>query len=499
MSEGIGRTEQDARPSKDRSVPVGIWIMGAVAVVGHLATTHFGFHRDELYFIAASERLTPSYVDFQPIVPLLVRGTRALFGDALLGLRAIPSLASGAAVVLAALIARGLGGGRRAQLLAGFAMLVVPLYVGMYTILNTVALETVAWMLVALALIRLLRTDDPRWWLAVGAAIGGALLVKFTVLAYLLGLGIAILFTPLRRHLRTPWPWVGAVIALAAVGPSLAWQAAHDFPVVEFVRNQGTGGAILGLRGRPGFLAALVLLPGPVALFLWVPGLRSLLRRPDVRALGVLHLAALAVFLLAAGKGYYAAPGLAVLLAAGAATRGTRPLRGLAIGLTIQLGIALPILVPGVLPTSALREQPDLAQATEISERIGWDDLARAVSEATASLSPDERERAVVLGRNYAQAAAVEFYASRYDLPPAMSGHNSAYLWWPEIPDDHIAVVIGFDRPFLRDLYAEVRRAGTVRNRAGVENFEWGEPIRVARGPKVDPDELRRSLKIFTA
>lgn len=488
-------------------LPLGVWLMAAAKVAVHLATTRLSFHRDELYFVAASKRLAASYVDFQPLVPLLVRWERAVFGDALLGLRLIPALAGALVIVLAALIARELGGGRRAQLLAAFALLVVPLFIGMDTILATVTLETPAWMLVALVAARLARTDDARWWVPLGAAVALALLVKFTVLAFLAGLAVAVLTTPLRRHLRTPWPWVGALVVAAALAPSVVWQARHSWAVIEFVSNQGTGGRILGLGGRPGFLASLVVLPGPVALWLWVPGLRRRWRDERFRVLGIAHAVALVVLLAASGKGYYAAPGIAVLLAAGAVALDARPgwsPRRLVVGLVVSALLVAPITLP-VLPTSALRVSEDLSDATELGERLGWEDLAATVSDVVRALPPEERERATVLGDNYAVAAAVEFYADAYGLPPSGSGHNSAYLWPPPARDDRVVIAIGFGskrgRRYTRlgELYRDVRRVGTVTNRDRVPNYEFGKPIWVARGPRLPWVEEWERLKLFTA
>lgn len=478
---------------------LGSWAIAAVKFGIVLGTTRFGFHRDELYFIAASKRLSPSYVDFQPVVPLLVRAERAAFGDSLLGLRLIPALAGGLAVVLAALIARELGGGRRAQLLAAFALTVTPLFLGMSSTLNTVVLETPAWMLVTLVVARLVRTGDRRLWIVLGCTIALGLLVKFTVLAYLAGLAVALLASPLRDQLRTPWPWLGGAVIALALTPILIWKAGHSWAVVEFVSHQGTGGRILGLGGRPGFLLSLVILPGPVALWLWIPGLRHLWRDRAFRVLGVTHLVAFVVLLVASGKGYYAAPGIAVLLAAGAVAVDKRPRwspRALVIALLVSLVLALPLLIA---PVSALRASEDLAQATELGERIGWEDLARTVEGVVEDLPPAERARAVVLGSNYTLSACVEFYADRYDLPPAGSGHNSAYVWQPHARADRVAIAIGFDRELLERLYRDVRRVATVTNREGVRNYEYGKPIWVARGPRLSWDEEWRRLKLFTA
>ncbi len=484
-------------------LPTPVWFFAAGKVAIHLATTRLSHHRDELYFISASKRLAFSYVDFQPVTPLLVRVDRAVFGDSLLGLRLIPALAGAAVIILAALIARELGGNRRAQILAGLAGLIVPLFVGMDTAVNTVSLETPAWMLICLLFARLLRTGDKRWWAGVGAAVGLALLVKFTVVGYLIAMGVAILVTPLRRDLRSRWLWIGAAVSAAMVAPSVIWQFQNGLPVLEFISNQGGGGKVLGLGGRLGYLISLIVLPGIVAAFLYLPGLVYLVRDKTYQALGVTHAVALLVFLVASGKGYYAAPGIAVMISAGAVwivKRRDRYPRGVLIGIGFSLLVSLPLVVP-VIPPSVLVGRPDLSDATEIGERIGWDDIARDVSRIyTTRIHKFEQPNTIFLGENYTLPSAIEYYSDEYDLPRiAVGGHNSAYLWWPEIPREHTAIVIGFDRFKMRELYGDVIRVGTVRNDEKVDNYEWGKPIWIGRAPRFAPDELRERVKTFEA
>jgi hypothetical protein len=271
--------------------------------------------------------------------------------------------------------------------------------------------------------------------------------------------------------------------------------------VIEFVQHQSGGGKVLGLSGRLGYLASLVIFPGPMGLFLLVPGVRWLFRETSRRAIALATVVPLVVFLIASGKGYYASPALAVAFVAGAVAvvqrRGGIP-RWLVVGLVINLLVPLPLLVP-IVPTSVLAQSEDLAQATELGERLGWDDLARTTRDALGELSGPERRRAVVIGSNYAIAAAIEYHAERYGLPVAVSGHNSAYLWWPPQPDDHVAVLIGFDERQVRQIYSDVERVGTVRNDDGVHNYEWGDPIHVARDARYRWQEIRRRLKNFTA
>jgi 4-amino-4-deoxy-L-arabinose transferase-like glycosyltransferase len=96
-------------------------ISAVLGLVLLAASGRYGFHRDELYFLAAGRHLDWSYPDQPPLLPLLARAMTALFGDSLIALRVLAALISAAGVLIAALTARELGGGRRAQLLTASA------------------------------------------------------------------------------------------------------------------------------------------------------------------------------------------------------------------------------------------------------------------------------------------------------------------------------------------------------------------------------------------
>ena len=490
-------TEGPAQRPGPHPFPHLVWAFVAAKIVFHVATTRLEHHRDEVYFIAASKRLAASYVDFQPVTPLLLRIERMLFGESLVGLRMIPALAGALVIVLGVLIARELGGDRRAQILTAFTMLVAPMFIGMNSTLNTVSLETPAWMLVALVTARLLRTRDERLWVALGAAAGLALLVKFTMMAYVGSLGLAVLATPMREAIRSKWLWIGGVVGAVMIAPSIIWQFGNDLAVVEFVSNQGGGGAVLGLRGRLGYLASLVILPGIVAVLLYIPGLVWLWRNRTFRTIGLAHGIALVAFFIASGKGYYAFPAIAVLLCAGSVAvieRRDRYPRVLMAGVAVSLLMSLLFVVP-IAPLSVYRDNPDLAEGAEIGERVGWMQFARTIARIKRSLPAAERDRAVMVGDNYSLPTAAELHG----VSPAVSGHNSAYLWWPRIPRDHVAIVVGFARREVQTWYRDVERVGTVRNSLGIRNYDWGAPILVARGPRLTPAELRERIKSFEA
>src|SRR5262245_27572259 len=120
MQEVRSRTEPAA--ATPPAHPFARWPVLGVAATGVAVlvafSTRYGYHRDELYFLATSRHLTWGFVDQPPFVPALAWLSHAVFGDSLAGLRLLPALAYGATVVLTARIAREFGAARFGQILA---------------------------------------------------------------------------------------------------------------------------------------------------------------------------------------------------------------------------------------------------------------------------------------------------------------------------------------------------------------------------------------------
>src|SRR3990172_1899474 len=121
-------------------------------------------------------------------------------------------------------------------------------------------------------MIRLLKSDDPRWWLGICAAIGLGLLTKYTILVLVAGIGIGVLLTPARRYLLSPWLWGGAALAFLICLPNLIWQAQHDFISLGFLRFIHARDIRIG-RTEGFLLEQFIFATNPIALPLWVAGL----------------------------------------------------------------------------------------------------------------------------------------------------------------------------------------------------------------------------------
>lgn len=175
-------------------------LMALGAVIVHISLNgQYGFHRDELDFIMNARQLDWGYVSYPPITPFFARIGLELFGESLRGLRVLPAIAQGIVMILAALIARDMGGKRNAQILTAFAVFIAPMSLFGGTVIMYFALDYMWWVLVAFFMVRLLATDDARYWLGIGTGIGLGMMTKYTMGFFVAGLVVAVLVTPARR------------------------------------------------------------------------------------------------------------------------------------------------------------------------------------------------------------------------------------------------------------------------------------------------------------
>ena len=486
-----------------------VWLRSEAALVGvaavavlalHLATNGlYDFHRDSLYYLDSARHPAWGYVDYPPVTPMIARLSLALFGSSVWGLRLWPSLAGAMMVVLAALIARELGGGRAARLLAALGAATSLVLLGANWLFQTVTFDQLVWMTCLWIAARLLRTGDHWLWIALGALIGIGLETKYTVVALIIGLIAGTLLTPFRRQLLTPWPWIAAAIAFAIFLPNLVWQIGNDWPSVQYTLNhkvtQSSDFSPLS------FLANQLALIGPVAIPIWIAGLAWLLRSPTLRMLGIAAAVPFVLYLFV-GKDYYVGPLHPFLIAAGACAleawtankrRWLRPTAGVA--LTAQALILLPVALP-VLPEAAMAKSKLPAVRKDFADTVGWHDLVGQVAQVYDSLSPPDRSRAAILTDNYGEAGAINTYGPALGLPTAVSGQLTYYYWRPRSFDGPV-IAVGLDRSFLETLFATCDQVGTISNSYGLQNEEFGAPIDVCRTRLLSQDELWSRLKAF--
>ncbi|MFD5248873.1 glycosyltransferase family 39 protein [Amycolatopsis sp. NPDC058340] len=472
--------------------PVGLVVAIQVLVLT-LVSGRYGFHRDELYFLAAGKRLAWGYVDQPPLTPLLARISTDVFGATPAGLRVAATLCAAATVVLLALVAREFGGGRGAQVLTAASTALAAFVVVDGHMLSTATVDLLIWSALGLVTLRLFRTGDGRWWLAIGAVVGIGLESKWLVLLMVASIGVAVLAVGPRAVFRSGWLAAGILLALVLAAPGLIWQAAHDFPLLTVASGISQDD---GAENRILFVPMQLVYLSPVAVPIWVTGGRRLWRDPDLRwarSLALAYPVLCVILLVLGGKPYYSAPFLLLLTAAGAEPclrwldRTWR--RALAVflafaGAAVSLVVGLPL-----LPVSALA--PVLVVNKEQGEQAGWPELASSVTRVWERIPAEQRSTAVIFTRNYGQAGALEYHG----LPGVYSGHMSYADWGPPpVAASGPVVVVG---PYRPAWFTGCREMTVHDNGLGVENDEQGVRISLCAGTSRPWAELWGELRHY--
>lgn len=395
---------------------ISVVAMAAAVLVLHLATNaRYDSHRDSLYYMDSARHPAWGYVDYPPVTPAIARLSLWLFGPSVWGLRLWPSLAGAVMVVLAALIARELGGGRTARILAAVGAATSLVLLGANWLFQTVTFDQLIWLTCLWLVARLLRTGDRRLWLALGLAVGVGLETKYTIVALVAGLGLGTVFTPLRRDLASPWPWIAVVIAVVIFLPNLAWQVANGWPSVEYTLNHKSTQSV---DFSPlTFLSEQLALIGPLALPVWGAGMFWLWRDSGRRTLGIAAAFPVVLYLFA-GKSYYVGPLHPFLIAAGACAIEawtTTPARWLrpaaAVALVVQALVLLPLTLP-LLPESTMATSQLASVRKDFADTIGWRDLVGQIARIYDAIPPSERRSVVIITDNYGEAGAINTYGS---------------------------------------------------------------------------------------
>jgi 4-amino-4-deoxy-L-arabinose transferase-like glycosyltransferase len=480
---------------------------GVLFVVMMSLSGLYGFHRDELYFLDCARHLEAGYVDQPVFTPLLARVSLALFGVSVAGLRLWPSLAGAATVVLAGMLARELGGGRRAQLLAAMGTATAPALLGADHLFGPTAFDLLAWTGLCLLVTRICRTHDRRMWLAAGVVLGLGLANKHSIAFLALALVVGLVLSGGGHLLANRWALAGALVAGLCTVPDLWWQMSHGWATIAMTRQlaRENGGAANAL----GFVVAQLFMATPFLVWLWIGGLRRLWSSPIrpwrcfVWAYGLLFV----FFATTTGaKPYYLAGMYPVLLAAGSVRVEEWVSRGAGaslatVGTAVSLAVSLPFVLP-VLPAHDIGFVHGLNPTP--AETVGWPELVESVAKTWSTLPPAARARAVIFTMDYGEAGAINELGRHRGLPTAVSGQNSEWWWGPGDPRARTVLVVapgpmdgtGFRAALARD-FASVRIVATIGNHAHLDNQESGGHLFLCQDPYQSWDAMWPTLRHY--
>jgi hypothetical protein len=462
---------------------------------------NYGYFRDELYYIACSNHLAFGYVDQPPLSIAILWVNRLLLGDSLYALRFLPSLAGAGVVLLAALMARKLGGGKFAQ---GFAALSVVTAHGVFghgQLFSMNPFDVLFWALASYVVVHILADDRPKLWILFGLVVGLGLLNKYSMGFMVIGLVAGLLLTRQRKQLAAEWFWLGAAVAAVVFLPHVIWEIAHGFPSLEFMRNAST---IKNVNlGAINFFVAQVRDMNVFNAPLWLGGIYFFYKHQEgrYRPLAWMYIAVFILMVAGNAKVYYLSAIYPIFLAGGSVLferfvheKSINWLKPVYAGCLVLLAVViLPFALP-VLPveqfikyehflglTPRADERSSLGELPQYyADQFGWKEMIDTVASVYRRLTPEEQSQCVIYVRNYGEAAAIDFFGKEFGLPNALCAHNSYWFWGPGQRTGNIAIIIGDSRNLEENL-SDLRRAYKHVEFASTTNAKYCMPYENGR------------------
>ncbi len=235
------------------------------------AFTSYGMFRDEYYYLACANRLDFGYVDHPPFSIWILALWKSLFGDSMFVIRIVPAIVTSVIVFIIGLFTVRLGGNKVAVIISTVTFMLSPIFLGINTYYSMNVFDFLFWISSAYIFLRIIQTGNSRLWILLGVVIGFGLLNKTSMLWLGAGIFAGTVFTPLRKDLKTKYPYLAAIIALIIFSPYIIWNITHDFAHLEFMRNAASRkyGGLTPLS----FILDQILILNPLSILIWLPGI----------------------------------------------------------------------------------------------------------------------------------------------------------------------------------------------------------------------------------
>ena len=467
-------------------IAISFYFAAAKLIIHFIFNGQYGYFRDELYFLACAENLDWGYVDHAPLVAFAAKVSREILGDSLFAIRFLPAVAGSLKVLITGLLVLELGGRRLAVTIASLCVLLAPGFLIMDNLLTMNAFEPVFWLGCAYCVIRMIRQENPQYWIPFGLFAGVGLMNKHSMLFFGFAIVVGLFLTKARSLFLSKWFLLGGLTAFLIFLPNIIWQWQHDWATLDLLKNVKVTGKNVDLSPFE-FILRQFLPMSPFAAPVWLSGLYFYLIDSDgkrFRVFGIAYVLLVFMMILLEGKDYYLFPIYPILFAAGGVLigrfletmKGWNWVKYTFLSLLIVPALVISPLFLPVLPVERLIQyQRSLGLEVPKSEvghsgplpqyfgdQFGWEEMVEKVAETYKRLSPEDKSKAAIFASNYGEAGAIDFFGRKYGLPKAISPHQNYFLWGPRGYDGEIMIVLQGKKEQLEEQFESVEEAGEV-------------------------------------
>ncbi len=472
-------SQKNQRAFRLRSLVSTTAILAYLALADFIAhmifAGNYGYFRDELYYIVSgTQHLSLGYVDFPPFTAYVAALLNLISKDSLISIHVVPALNEALLVFVTGMIARELGGGRKAQTLAAISTLVSLDLLAFGSILTPDSFDSLWWYLLAYLIIRIVRRKEPKLWILAGLVVGIGLLTKLTILLFVGALLISFLAVPSsRKYLRSKWIPVGGLISIAFILPMIYWNATNGWPMIQFYesfRGDFSGGGPINFIFSQ--VAGISFLNAPIFLICLYFYLRSE-AASQLRAIGLSYIILFVFMTILSTKVYYLMPAYPMLYAGGAILIekssiskkgmfrwfGSKPFIACLIIVTMLLA---PVVIPVFTPSTMIKTYGMADYQTVLADKYGWSIMVSNLAQDYNTLPASVKSQACIFTSNYGEASAVNFLGKSLGLPKAISGHNNYYIWGPDSCNGQVLITVGVSLSTMQQAYRNVTTLTTL-------------------------------------
>lgn len=468
---------------------ITVIIIAFASIILHLGFNNdFGFHRDELLYFSLGQHLDFGYYSVPPFIGFMAFIATKLFGYTLFAARFFPAIMGGLIIVLSAQIAKELRGGAYAQILAAVSLAGSLLFVRAFGLFQPVCFDIFFWTLCMYLLIRYMNTENKKFILYFGLALGFGFLNKYNLIFLLIPVLIVLPFSKYRNLFITKQFYWAVTIALTILLPNIIWQLTHNLPVVDHMTELRSSQLVNMSVGLFILEQLLMIIP---ATLVGLAGLVYLLfakRMKKYQLLSVISIIVLSLFILLQGKSYYSAGIYPMLIAAGAVffeallKRNIVRITFIVLIILVEwmfLPMGKPIYSPQKM-VSYFDNMQDMSGNNDIrryennkyhelpqdfADMLGWNELTELTFKAWQKV--ENKQQCIIFGDSYAEASVICVLGKKYNLPNCLSFNDNFRFWNPATFDDEITDLIYInDEPGkdVKELFADIEQIGTITN-----------------------------------